>query len=302
MGLLTKAQLSAMGVSKNTIAYRVGKGLLEHILPGVLAVGGSPDCYRRDVMAATLWAGAGSAASGSSAAIEWGLDGFTPGDVEISSIAKKLGEPRVFRSGRKLIVHRVDRRLRNEIVKVGSLPVTSMPWTLLDLAGRKHRRLGRVIDRAIRDKLTNLGEIWLLYENEWIHGRRGVAILRNLLVERTEGIGASDSDLEELFWQIVSDFGLPNLTSQLEVVFSVGPGRIDFAYPELKIAIECDSVAWHLDREAFERDRLRDLELQAMGWVVLRFTWAKLKYEPHFVAEQVEHHLKQRSRTQPRAG
>ncbi len=48
--------------------------------------------------------------------------------------------------------------------------------------------------------------------------------------------------------------------------------RLDFAYPDQKIAIEYDGWEWHSSRSAFDRDRRRDRMLQLAGWTVLRIT------------------------------
>jgi very-short-patch-repair endonuclease len=51
--------------------------------------------------------------------------------------------------------------------------------------------------------------------------------------------------------------------------YPVGRYFVDFANPKAKVAIECDGHAYHLDKE---KDRLRDAELEAMGWTVYRIT------------------------------
>ena len=71
---------------------------------------------------------------------------------------------------------------------------------------------------------------------------------------------------------------------------------MDFAYPAVLVDIECDSYSWHGNRQAFERDRLRDLELQKLGWIVLRFTWPQIRYEPDKVVDHIRHHLKARDK------
>lgn len=43
---------------------------------------------------------------------------------------------------------------------------------------------------------------------------------------------------------------------------------------------EVDGFAFHSTRAAFERDRLRDAELQARGLAVLRVTWRQIVDEP----------------------
>jgi very-short-patch-repair endonuclease len=60
--------------------------------------------------------------------------------------------------------------------------------------------------------------------------------------------------------------------------------RIDFAYPEARIAIEVDSWTDHGTREAFETDRARQNELVELGWKVVRFTWLQLTTQPVDVA------------------
>jgi very-short-patch-repair endonuclease len=47
--------------------------------------------------------------------------------------------------------------------------------------------------------------------------------------------------------------------------------RVDFAYPDLRIAIEYDGL-WHSERQAFLDDRRRLNRLVAAGWVVLHVT------------------------------
>jgi very-short-patch-repair endonuclease len=241
-------------------------------------------------MGAILYAGPSSAAAGEAAAWVWELDGFRASIVEVSTLGRKK-PPQRMPSGRPLVLHRVDQHLVAEIVSVSDLPVTSPRRTILDLAGRKHRRTGRSLDEALRRGLTTLGEIWLLYEEEWIRGRRGVAILRDLLVERTPGEAPTQSDLEDLLRDVVRDFQLPHPVPQFEVHLGSVAIHVDFAYPDRYLAIECDGFAHHADRVAFDQDRERDIELQARGWRVLRFTWAKLRYEPDYVARQIRLHL-----------
>ncbi len=47
--------------------------------------------------------------------------------------------------------------------------------------------------------------------------------------------------------------------------------RVDFAYPDLRIAIEYDGL-WHGGRRAFLDDRRRLNRLVAAGWIVVHVT------------------------------
>ncbi len=65
------------------------------------------------------------------------------------------------------------------------------------------------------------------------------------------------------------------------------PVRIHLAYPEERIGIEAQSVAWHAGREDLQRScRKRNL-LVALGWCLLEFTWEDVHERPHQICETV---------------
>lgn len=51
--------------------------------------------------------------------------------------------------------------------------------------------------------------------------------------------------------------------------------------------VEVDGYAFHSSRAAFERDRVRDAELQAAGYRVLRVTWRQVTGEPEAVIARI---------------
>jgi very-short-patch-repair endonuclease len=63
--------------------------------------------------------------------------------------------------------------------------------------------------------------------------------------------------------------------------------RVDFAYPERKIAIEADGYRWHSDAARWRRDLSRRNELTRAGWLVLHFTWADVSSRPRDVAATI---------------
>jgi very-short-patch-repair endonuclease len=97
--------------------------------------------------------------------------------------------------------------------------------------------------------------------------------------------------MEDLLMRMVRRSDLPEPIPQYPVELSNVTVHIDFAYPELRLGIECDGYAWHMDREAFERDRQRDAELQLLGWKIIRVTWAQLRYRPQQVLALLRRHL-----------
>lgn len=294
-GLVGITQATASGLSETAIRKRVHSGRLHRELPGVLALPGAPESWHRRVMAACLWAGTEAAASHGTAAALMRLPGFSRGPIQLSTtLARKP-------HGLPIRVHRVSKHLLSEIVFLDGIPATSPRRTLLDLAGIKHPRVGRALDHLLLKGETSLGHVWLLYEEEWTRGRRGIAILRNLLRERTGGRAPSDSDLADLMWRIVRDYDLPIPAAEYPVALDGYTIHADFAYPDSRVLIELDGYAFHMDREAFERDRERDNDLQALGWRVLRFTWAMLRWQPDRVASTLLAHLSEASSGRQRA-
>ena len=266
------------------------------ILPGVYLIMGCPNSWEQDAMAACLWAGDGAAVSHRAAARLWGLAGFGAADVEISTTLPKRNTDLPFP------IHRVRPEMGNDIDIVKGIPVTSMRWTLLDLAGKKHPRAERALDQALAQGLTSLGQMWRLYEEQWTRGRRGIAILRSLLSFRTQGNAPDDSELERLLDGIIRDSSLPEPSRQTWIELADRRIRVDYCYPEANLIIEVDGYAFHSDRATFEADRSRDNELQALGWRVLRFTWAQLRYEPGDVADMIRKHLDPHRRVVKLAG
>lgn len=51
--------------------------------------------------------------------------------------------------------------------------------------------------------------------------------------------------------------------------------RVDIAYPEACLAIECDGYAFHSKRPDWERDRQRANALGRLGWRIIHATWAE---------------------------
>lgn len=287
-GVLSRLQALKCGVTPHGIKHRIQAARWQVKLPTVYRVTGAPGSWEQDATAACLWAGEGSAISHRAAARLWGLAGFGLADIEISTVLPKrnvtLGFP----------VHRVRKELLKDIDRIEGIPVTSARWTLLDLAGTKHPRAERALDQVLARELATLGQMWRLYEEQWTRGRRGIAILRSYLSVRTPGNAPDDSELERVFDEIIRDFSLPEPARQKWIHLPNQRIRVDYCYPGSRLIIEVDSYAYHSDRETFTSDRVRDNELQASGWRVLRFTWAQLRFEPAAVAEMIRRHLELR--------
>lgn len=87
-----------------------------------------------------------------------------------------------------------------------------------------------------------------------------------------------DSPLEAMFaeeWRNQSLHLLYPLVSQHAV--KNGAYRLDFAFPRLELGIELDGYTYHSNREAFNNDRRRQREIEALGWRIVRFSGDELR-------------------------
>jgi very-short-patch-repair endonuclease len=56
--------------------------------------------------------------------------------------------------------------------------------------------------------------------------------------------------------------------------------EVDMAWPEHRLVVELDGHEFHRTRTGFERDRVRDAQLQVAGYRVLRVTDRRLRSAP----------------------
>ncbi|KRC87519.1 hypothetical protein ASE25_17500 [Terrabacter sp. Root85] len=57
---------------------------------------------------------------------------------------------------------------------------------------------------------------------------------------------------------------------------------------DLRIVLEADSHEFHSERKAFDRDCRRYNGLVTRDWLVLRFTWEQVMFEPDVVRRAIE--------------
>ncbi|WP_141242965.1 DUF559 domain-containing protein [Geodermatophilus obscurus] len=100
----------------------------------------------------------------------------------------------------------------------------------------------------------------------------------------TRADGLAESPQETRLRLLMVDGGLPTPVAQY-VVRHEGRdvARVDFAWPELRIAVEYDG-AWHAEPGQFARDRRRLDRLQAAGWTVVFVTAADLHHPVQLLA------------------
>lgn len=80
--------------------------------------------------------------------------------------------------------------------------------------------------------------------------------------------------------------GLPIPELQYEIVDGNGElRRVDFAWPDQRVAVEYDGLDWHSGPDAMRRDRRRAAALMDVGWVVIAIVFEDVRYRSsEFVA------------------
>jgi very-short-patch-repair endonuclease len=81
--------------------------------------------------------------------------------------------------------------------------------------------------------------------------------------------------------------GLPAYRYQHEVRMGPKTYYIDFAYPEVLLAIEVDGYQQRAAKEFLAYDNYRANQLVLAGWTILRFTWDRVLGDPAGVAAEI---------------
>jgi hypothetical protein len=165
-----------------------------------------------------------------------------------------------------------------DITIVEAIPVTTPERTLLDVAGVVSRDLvEEALDDTLRRGLSSLARLrWRLEEVGGV-GTPGTAPLREMIEARSAG-GIPQSVFETRWLRIMRRAGLP----QPELQYEIRDGgrlvaRVDFAYPDAKLAIEAEGRRWHTGRVRFEQDLARRNALTKLRWQVIHVTWSDLE-------------------------
>jgi REase_MTES_1575 len=181
--------------------------------------------------------------------------------------------------------------------RIQGLPVTGLARSLVDtwgLARRagKGRPLGapglarRAVIESVRSRRISVATMRAESDARGIYaGRSALVPLLDLVA------GGYESELE--IWGVTRVLpGPPRVPAPVQQhPVRLGNGRwvrVDAAYPDALVAVELDGAAFHGSREARERDLRRDSALAALGWVVLRFSYARLMADPEGCRREIE--------------
>jgi len=176
-----------------------------------------------------------------------------------------------------------------DAIEIEGLPVTSAGRTILDSAAVAYRwQVEAALDDALRRKLITVDDMWRILAKSGGRGRKGSALVRALLEERSDGRARSHSLLEIKLDRLLRNSMVPPYFRQFEVMTTSGtPADVDFAWPEAKLAVEVDGYEWHSGRRQWQNDMERQNALVEVGWLVLRFSWDDVTKRPEYVIRTI---------------
>jgi very-short-patch-repair endonuclease len=119
-------------------------------------------------------------------------------------------------------------------------------------------------------RLVDLAAVAVVLSDHGRKGRSGVGALRAAFDDWAIDGKPADSILEAAFARLIERFALPGY----EFHPVIEGWEVDFRLVGTSVLIECDGWTTHgLGHRQFERDRRRDDDLAAAGWIVRRFTY-----------------------------
>ncbi len=267
-GVISRTQLEHVGLGRGAITHRIAAGRLHPVQRGIYLVGHPAPGPLALETAALLACGTGSVLSHFTAARVLKILPAADDDIDVTVT---LG-----RSGRRpgIRAHRRPPLAAPDVTRRHGLPLTAPALTVLELAAvSPMRTLERAVAEVLAQRLVRRRQLTDVLAR--CPGRPGTRPLRSLLAAEIEP-ALTRSDAEERLLALVRAAALP----PAEANARVGRHEVDVLWRSARLAVEVDGYAFHSSRTSFERDRLRDAELQAAGLRVMRVTWRQIVDEP----------------------
>lgn len=270
-GVATSGQILAI-ISRRAFDSELKTGALERLWQGIYGRGEPDDMLR--LRGLDLSCGTKVATCLGTAAVMHGFDTEEPPDLHV------LNPPGCrLRSADGLVVHRRDGA---PLVMVDGRRATSPAWTAIEVARSLRRpRALATLDAALRSGTCSRPDLWRAAIEQ--AGRRGIVAVRNLIALADP---RAESPMESEARLAMIDGGLPTPELQYELVDGNGElRRLDFAWPDQRVAVEYDGTDWHSGPDAMKRDRRRQAALWDIDWVATAIVFEDVRYRPwEFVA------------------
>lgn len=258
-------------LGSDVVSDALADGTLTRFGRGVLVDARRALALHTRAAATILLAGPDVALTGFTALAVWGCPAARTGPIHVLMPYHRRMKPR-----RDVVVHNGVFEVQ-DVHDVAELPTMALDLSLAEVLCRGDRRDAiACADQALALTAERERAEFRACVEERIVARRdsrGRRRARRLLGLAT---GLAESPPESWTMLLFDDAGLPRPTPQFVVCDLSGKEiyRLDFAWPDLRIAVEYDGYEAHEHRA--ERDELRDRDLRRRGWIVIRANSADL--------------------------
>ncbi len=279
--LIHRNQILATGVTGPELTALVALGVVTRLWRGWYTTGevlGLPD--PRGVTRSMR-----VVVSHQSAAAWCGVD--LPGPVDHLHVTAPRNRGRRSDSAVGVQIHRAVLQ-PDDVRLVRGVRVTAPDRTVADIARSAPLQVAvAVADGYLRLGLTTVSSL-SSYAESLAGPRRPAAIRTANLADPSSG-----SVFESMTRVLLADAGLPAPCTQYTIRTPGGRwiGRVDFAWPEARVVLECDGFQHHASRDSFIRDRRRWSALVRAGWRVAVVSWHDVVDDPDYVVQLVGDNL-----------
>ena len=275
-GFATSTQLLTV-MTRQQLRVQVRLGGLVRVWYGVYAAA-EPDLLGR-LAALDLLMGQRAVACLGTAAELYGFD------LENTQVVHVLDPGVRMRPTAVLMVHQ---RLGAPLQHVAGRLATAPAWTAVEVARQLRRpRALAALDAVLHSMSCTRADLESAVREQ--KGRRGIVQVRELLQYAD---GRAESGMESEARLVMIDYGVPPPELQYEIHGRDGEiWRVDYAWPEQRVAAEYESVEWHAGRLEMIRDKKRYAGVQETGWTLIPIVVDDVRREPWRLADRINHHL-----------
>lgn len=275
-GLATTAELLTT-MTRRQLDGHVRRGRLIKVWRGVYAVR-EPDLVTR-LQALDLMIGRHAVACLHTAAQLYEFDTEETESVHVLDPGFRL------RSTTGLVVHQRDGA---PVRLIKSRRATSPAWTAVEVARVLARpRALATLDAALRSRWCGPADLADAVDRQ--RGRRGIVAVRDLL-ELADG--RAESAMESEARLAMLDHGLPRPELQHWIYGREDAWRVDFAWPQFRVAAEYESVLHHAGRKEMFADKKRFAGIQETGWILVPIVVDDVRRTPARMCERIRVHFR----------
>ncbi|GAA2382291.1 type IV toxin-antitoxin system AbiEi family antitoxin domain-containing protein [Gordonia cholesterolivorans] len=269
-GVITATQAIELGLTRRQIQGRIERGEWSGLARGVYRSAANDFTEAAMVRAAVL---AHRGVADRTTAAWWhGMVDQLPTHLTLScrSQAPSLEWPVGVRAVRR--VYRPE-----SLTRVRGLSLTHKPLTALMTAVELAEGTA-FLDRMLQTRQVRLADLERALTDH--AGLVGIREARGLV--RIAG-SDSESEAERLFARLLRQWRLDGWVQQ----FPTGRWRLDFAWPDHRLAVEISGWSFHRDPRRHGNDLAKANHLQSLGWRELQFNWHMINDRPSDCIQQV---------------